>query len=306
LRTLKSYKMNKFFKLFLIALATLSIVSCTSNSTAETEELRDYKVQYKADLDSIDKYIDTHYFTVDGDYNVTMAKIPTGGTQQSIRQQTQFPLLNKTIYVEEHDVTYKVYYLKLREGTNKRPSIADSIHVSYRGTLLTDTQFDYSQNPIWFQMQDVVSGWGVIIPEFKTGTYDTAAGPNPVNFQNYGAGVMFLPSGLAYYQNSSPTGSFGTYAPLIFSFKLMELRYKDHDLDGILSKDEFIDNLSDPHDDVYDTDTDGDGLANMFDIDDDGDGVKTKNEIHKDASGAIIFEDCDGDGTPNYLDKDCK
>lgn len=298
--------MNKIFKLFIFALASLTIGSCTSNSSTTTEELRDYTEQYTKDLDSIDEYIDSHYINVDADYNVTFSKIATGGTQQSIRQQTQFPLQSKMVYIEEHQLTYKVYYIKLNEGIGKRPSVADSIHVSYRGILLNDNQFDYSQNPIWFQLQDVVSGWGKIIPEFKTGTYDTAAGPNPVNFQNFGAGIMFLPSGLAYYQSASQTGSFGAYSPLIFTFKLYELRYKDHDLDGVLSKDEFIDDLLDPYDDVYDTDTDGDGVANLFDIDDDGDKVKTKNEIHKDANGNIIFEDCDGDGVPNYLDKDCK
>ncbi len=297
--------MNKFFKLFLIALVTLAFASCSNNGTTSTEALRDYSEQYTKDLDSIDKYIDNHYISVDADFNVTITKIPTGGTQQSIRQQTQYPLLSKIVHIEEHDVDYKVYYLKLREGVSKRPSMVDSIHVSYRGTLLNDNQFDYSPNPIWFQMQDVVTGWGQIIPEFKTGTYETTAGPNPVNFQNFGAGVMFLPSGLAYYQNSSPTGSFGSYAPLVFTFKLMELRYKDHDLDGVLSKDEFTDDAADAYDDVYDTDTDGDGVANLFDIDDDGDHYKTKNEIHRDANGAIIFEDCDNDGIPNYLDKDC-
>jgi hypothetical protein len=296
--------MNNIFKFFTIALISLTFASCTNNATTEIEALKDYKEQYAKDLDSIDKYIDNHYITVDADFNVILTKIPTGGTQQSIRQQTQYPLLSKIVHIEEHDVDYKVYYLKLREGVNKRPSMVDSIHVSYRGTTLSDSQFDYSPNPIWFQLQDVVAGWGQIIPEFKTGTYSTVSGPNPVNFQDYGAGVMFLPSGLAYYQNSSPTGSFGPYSPLIFSFKLTELRYKDHDLDGVLSKDEFIDDPAELYDDIYDTDTDGDGLANMFDIDDDGDKIKTKNEIHKDANGLIIFEDCDGDGIPNYLDKD--
>ena len=47
---------------------------------------------------------------------------------------------------------------------------------------------------------------------------------------------MFLPSGLAYYSNA--TSNIGAYSPLIFTFKLCEVHYRDHDGDGILSKDE--------------------------------------------------------------------
>ena len=46
---------------------------------------------------------------------------------------------------------------------------------------------------------------------------------------------MFVPSGLAYYSQNA--GTIGSYTPIIFTFKLMNVRYKDHDGDKILSKD---------------------------------------------------------------------
>ena len=205
-----------------------------------------------------------------------------------------------------------MYYIKLREGTERAPSEVDSVHVAYRGSLLTDVQFDYSPNPLWFQLQDVVPGWGEIIPKFKTGTYDTNEGPNPVNFQNYGAGIMFLPSAYGYYANSSPSGTISSYSPLVFSFKLMELRYKDHDRDGVLSKDER--DPANPTKKLIDYDSDGDGLANLYDVDDDGDKVLTKKELKKPDGTYHTFETvpgCDGLSTnPNrvrrYLDINCK
>ena len=96
-------------------------------------------------------------------------------------------------------------------------------------------EFDYSETPIWFQLESVVSGWGEIVPLFKTGTYDTTPGPNPSTFSNFGAGVMFLPSGLAYYEQI-PSALIPSYSPLIFSFKLKSQKSRDHDRDGILSK----------------------------------------------------------------------
>jgi len=293
--------MNNYFKIVLFLAIGLTIASCTKNDTIPSVALREYKVQYAADLDSIDKYIDTHYITVDADYNVTMTKIPVGGTQLSIRLQQTYPLDSVKVQNDEHNVNYKVYYLKLREGTNQRTTAVDSVYVSYKGNLLTNGQFDYSESPIWFQLQTVVAGWGEIIPLFKTGTYDTTEGPNPTSFSNFGAGVMFLPSGLGYY-NQIPSAYIPSYSPLIFSFKLKSQRYRDHDRDGILSKDEVDPTVVGQKPEDYDSD--GDKFANMYDIDDDGDYYMTKNEIHKNANGTIIFEDTDGDGIPNYLDKD--
>lgn len=45
-------------------------------------------------------------------------------------------------------------------------------------------------------------------------------------------------------------------------------------------------------------DTDGDGIPDIIDIDDDNDGITDKNE----SGGYDPLGDCDGDGTPNYLD----
>ena len=270
--------MNKYFKIVLFLVIGITIASCTKNESSSSVALREYKVQYAADLDSIDKYIDTHYITVDADYNVTMTKIPVGGTQLSIRLQQTYPLDSVKVQNDDHNVNYKIYYLKLREGTNQSTTSVDSVYVSYKGILTTDGQFDYSESPIWFQLQTVVAGWGEIIPLFKTGTYETTEGPNPTTFSNFGAGVMFLPSGLGYY-NQIPSAYIPSYSPLIFSFKLKSQRYRDQDRDGILSKDEV-----DPTDvgqkpEKYDSD--GDKYANMYDLDDDGDHFLTKVETKR-------------------------
>ncbi|GAB3719038.1 FKBP-type peptidyl-prolyl cis-trans isomerase [Flavobacterium koreense] len=297
--------MNNIFKI-LSAVVFCGLLASCSKSDDPVTPLRDYAEQYAADIDSIDDYIDTHYMTVDPtNFDVTFTEIPTGGTQQSIRAQTLYPL--KDTLVKEDGIEYKVYYIKFREGdavNGRRPTQVDSVYVSYRGTRLTDDQFDEATNPVWFGLQDVITGWTHIMPRFKTGTYTVASGSNPITFNNFGAGVMFLPSGLAYYNNGA--GSIPSYAPIIFSFKLYELRYRDHDRDGILSKDErwlssnapsnpadllspnnvkfrwrenpFLGYDYDGDGDVEIYDTDGDGTPNMLDIDDDADGIPTKLE----------------------------
>ena len=54
--------MKNLSKLLFLLLA-IAIASCSKNDKIDVIPLRDYAVQYTADLDSIDKYIDTHYMT---------------------------------------------------------------------------------------------------------------------------------------------------------------------------------------------------------------------------------------------------
>ena len=182
-------------------------------------------------------------------------------------------LVGLTFTWNTHDIVYKVYYLELRLGTGESPTRIDSSFVSYKGNLIDDVSvtFDQSANPVWFPLEDVIRGWGEIIPEFKTGTH-TANPDGTITFDNYGAGVMFLPSGLGYFNTA--TGNIPSYACLIFNFKLYNLEFRDHDRDRILSKYEYGLNFN-----AEANDTDSDGIPDFIDVDDDGDGVLTKNEI---------------------------
>jgi FKBP-type peptidyl-prolyl cis-trans isomerase FkpA len=300
--------MNNIFKILSVFVFCVVLASCSKTKDPDVTPLRDYATQYADDLDSIDQYIDTHYLTYDTEYNVSFdTLLPTSG-HSSIRAESVAYHLSDTTVVQ-NGINYKVYFIKFREGdilNGKRPTQVDSVNVSYRGIKIynktKNDQFDISQSPTWFKLQEVISGWSHIIPNFHTGTYTPGTGGNPTTFNNFGAGVMFLPSALAYYNNSA--GTIPAYTPIAFSFKLYELHYRDHDADGILSKDErTLDPTISPlirwkenpavnldyhydaaFDGVYDVpflDTDGDGIPNMYDTDDDGDNYTTKSETVK-------------------------
>ena len=272
--------MKSVLKIVLLLCLTLTFVGCPSDDAPPTVPLRDAKEVYLEDIAKIEDFMSTHYVTVDADYNTTFTQIPVGGTQTSIMDMGELEF--KDVVVK--DITYKLYYLKLREGSGESPTRIDSAFVSYKGTTVkktteagvntfTQNVFDYSSTPDWFALEDVVRGWGEIIPKFKTGTY-TPNADGTVSFEDYGAGVMFVPSGLGYF--NVPKGSIDAYSPLIFNFKLYNLRFRDHDGDGILSKYEYGPNLYLPA-----IDTDGDGRPDYLDQDDDGDGFLTRFEIKK-------------------------
>lgn len=254
--------------LCLVVLATF-FAGCPKDDSIEIVPVRTFAEQKPIDEAAIDDFLATHFVTVDTDYNTTFELIPDGGTQTPIKDLPN--LTFKT--VERNDLSYKLYYLMLNEGdvNGINPIKVDSAFVAYKGTLLDGTVFDQQTSPAWFGLDNVISGWGEIIPFFKTGktNFDQATGV--ISYSNVGAGVMFLPSSFGYYNDSR--GLIPSYAPLIFNFKLVSQKYRDHDLDRVLTVNEYYDSSGSI------MDTDGDDKFNYLDNDDDGDGILTKQEI---------------------------
>lgn len=295
--------MNKFKFYFILLITSITIFSCSKNEdTATVEPLRDFQKQHDADIATIEDYLKTNYIEVKqnpgftDDQNVTIEKLDANHTV-SIWNQTTYPLKTRTVKL--HDIEYTMYYLVLREGKKDAltglggasPCNVDGVLTSYKGTYLssttttpsttTATQFEEAVLPNDFQsLFEVISGWSEIFPQFKTGSY--ATNPNgTIAYTDFGAGVMFLPSGLGYYNTGK--GSIPSYAPLVFSFKLYEIQRADQDGDGIPSYledvgggDGYMRILAAGVDNPDDTDKDG--IPDFYDVDDDGDKYTTKLE----------------------------
>ncbi|WP_294823713.1 FKBP-type peptidylprolyl isomerase [uncultured Flavobacterium sp.] len=296
--------MNRISKAFcLVSLLTI-FAACKKDDGNNVPPPRDFGVQYATEKIDIENYLKSHYITVDANLDVTFAAIQPGSTQVSIWDQTDYPLRNKI--VNSNNVDYTVYYIMLNEGTGESPTRADNVLTAYRGELLDGTQFDYTPFPqTQSPLISSIEGWQEIIPLFKTGEYiDVPNSPDPPSFQNYGAGIMFLPSGLGYYNSSR--GLISAYDSLIFSFKLYDLEYTDLDNDGILNKYETVAGT-----DLNDYDTDGDEIPNYMDADDDGDGYLTKDEIKVPDTDPAEYYDfdaipgCNGGTVKKHLDPSC-
>lgn len=211
---------------------------------------------------------------------------------------------------EENDIPYTYYYLMAREGQGAQPTVADSTLLRYEGMLLDGEKFDASASFLWQELPFTLRGYSNGVSNIKSGTNDglTINEDGTVSFTNSGIGLIIMPSGLAYFNSTGPTGRLPRYANLIFSIEVGNVIVDtDNDNDGVPSRLEDLNGNGF----LFDDNTDGDdepinvSFANFQDADDDGDGVSTRNEISDD-NGNIIFPypDSNNDGTPDYLDPD--
>jgi hypothetical protein len=335
----------KFYFILSIA-AVITMISCNKDdNNVEVTPPIPYAEQYPKDIDSIEKYLKTNYISeiVDKpgfpeDQDVTIKKITDAATQTSLYSYLDSPTLPRLTSrnVVANTITYKVYTLVIREGVKgtdvssggEYPCNVDGVFAGYKGTLLDGTVFDSSNNgQILFNLDGTqhdggaavfVRGWSEGFPQFKTGW--VSSNPNgTIKYNDFGVGVIFIPSGLAYY-NAAQT-NIPAYSPLVFSIKLYALKRYDHDADGIPSFQEDMDGdrymniffAGNPNPDVNLDDTDTDGIPDFLDFDDDGDNYATRGEI-KDANGKYYsFEsipDCSGNiptdvKKKRHLDKGC-
>lgn len=303
--------MNKILSIVALV-SVVTMMSCKKDDAPGPVEARPHSEVYPEDLAEIEDYLHSHYVKfqdVNSNGKIDIGEVVMGAVDAanpvSIWDQTDFPLQHKIVKL--YGVEFKVYFLKLdtkgdTDADGEKPCGVDRIWVTYKGNLLDGTQFDISSNPIDFNLIDVVKGWEYIMPEFRAGYFDPQNGDGTLTPMNYGSGVMFLPSGLGYYSQS--VGSIPSYAPLIFTFNLLDVIYLDQDSDKILSRHEYELNT-----DGKLLDTDADGIPNVFDADDDNDGYLTRDEIKIGGSypdfDAIL--NCSGTtgGVKKHLDASC-
>ena len=245
------------------------------------------------------------------------------------------PLLDSIPNINVGGTNHTVYFLKIREGKGKLVTNVDPVFVAYKAYTISnefdqpDTtiglgfNFDKNERPVWLNNTINITGFSSVTSLFKTAipisskeideikdererllsqcqVFKTEADGAISTIDNsYGIGVIFIPSGLGYYDISRPRNEsgiiganvlLGSYSNLLLSFTLYNTEYTDFDNDGIPS---ILEDLN-RNNDYSDDDTDGDGSPNFSDADDDGDGIPTLREIIIEDTNDKIDSNCDG------------
>jgi hypothetical protein len=220
----------KFLKRIICSIIVLFLIfSCDNDDSNQeieypTELIRDYSIQYNEDILKIEEFLKTHSITIidhpgfADDQDVIFESVSSLDINSIWGSDVNLPkptLLSKLVNYE--GVTHKVYFLKLREGIGMSPNNNNQIKAYYKGFLLDNTVFNESiETGDTYKLNELIIGWREILPEFKMGT---TTGVD--QYEDFGAGVMFLPSALGYYQHS--VGQIPAYSPIIFNFKLFNV-----------------------------------------------------------------------------------
>ena len=297
------HSLNNSIKIVLLVFFTLFNSTCSPDDDDE-EPPRDYFEQSLEDDQQLVQYLKSHYYNyqdftnvVDEDKEILIDTITSENPNLKplfdFAVQTSIPLASSDGEIIDH----KLYHIVVKEGIRieDKPSIADSVYLSYKGKLLNGNIFDEKSNPVWFDTANVIRGFRYGLQYFSPGNFIQKEN-GTVDFNQFGRGLIFMPSGLGYFNNAQT--NIPTYSPLVFDISVFTINRADHDNDGVLSIDEDPNNDGNP----YNDDTDGDGIINMYDDDDDGDGILTKNELDGDDSDNLP-DDSNNDGIPDYLDK---
>ncbi|MCW8981725.1 hypothetical protein [Altibacter sp.] len=331
--------MKKAFLVIPFLVFTLLIVSACKNDDGDDNITppRDRGEESLVALTDIESFLETHFYNYEEfenppigfDYVIKFdSLVGDNANKIPLIEQVEFKTVKDRI---DTDVSYKLYYLNVRQGGGEKVEFSDIVTLEFEGRKLDLTLFDSANAPIRFDLTSILNGLQDGLIEFNTAEGEPIINSDgTVDFQNFGVGAVFVPSGLGYFNN--PPGSIiALYDQLIFSFKVYEAQYGDQDEDGIPTPFEDLNNNGWEEDD----DTDNDGVPNYGDTDDENDGRLTKNEITvntytinegdeepvleplevevnreiNSATGqviitAIVFHDQDGDGTPDYLDPD--
>lgn len=316
----------KTFGLGLVAAALLTGCKKDENNVLQGEVVppRDLSEVAAEDEATLQEFLQTHFYNyeefqappADFDYKIridTLAGDNAGKTPLIDQVQSRsIQVTEQQIGVgdSETPISHTLYYLTARAGQGVSPTIGDSVLVRYEGTYLDGRGFDSKPNFLWQELPYFLRGYQQGMTELRSGTLEQLV-VNPdgtSNIENRGIGMVILPSGLGYF-NDSGTG-IAAYSPLIFKIELgLVVENTDADGDGIPTWMEDLNGNGYLFDDNTDEDEELKAFtailrSNFVDADDDGDGTPTRDEIVIDAQGNISFPDTDGDGTPDYLDKD--
>lgn len=296
--------MKPVLKLMLAALLfSVVFVSCKKDEDDGPTPLRDRAEEAQSAQAEIEGYLKTHFYNYedfqnppkDFDYKIVIDTIAGENSNKiPLIEQVQYKTVTDR---QEPAVTYKMYYLNAVQGEGDKPIFADAVMLTYRGLLLNRETFDMSDIPVQLDLTAVVPGFQEGVVEFNGASSYVENEDGSVTFSNFGVGAVFIPSGLAYF-NNPPTGV-PFYGQLAFTFQLyIVITEIDHDGDGIPSY------MEDRNGNgiLMDDDTDGDGIPDFLDVDDDGDGVPTRDEIIIHEDGTIEFPDSNNNGIPDYLD----
>ena len=131
-----------------------------------------------------------------------LAAVPNN-TEPAIRAEKLF-LVNEKAKAGIRELAGGILLTELRPGTGAKPKASGRVQVRYVGRLADGSVFDQNEQPQWFRLDSVISGWRLALQEMPSGAKWRLVIPSAQAYGAEGAGDLIPP-----------------YAPLVFEVELL-------------------------------------------------------------------------------------
>ncbi|MEQ8472202.1 MAG: FKBP-type peptidyl-prolyl cis-trans isomerase [Marinoscillum sp.] len=129
-------------------------------------------------------------------------------SQFTYEQQRIERYLEENELVAETDTIEGLRYIITEEGDGNYPTKTSDVNVDYEGRFLVNDDVFDSKTDIDFNLNNLIDGWGVLMPYVKKG----------------GSITMFIPSKFAYGASGNASGTIPPFTTLIFEVKLNSIK----------------------------------------------------------------------------------
>lgn len=228
-------------KKVILALFALSVlvVSCKKDDDHKQEPPRDRGEEAIVAQNEIEEFLSAHTYnyeefenpTSDFDYRVVIDSMEAGSGRTPLIEQVEYKMVDD---VFEPNVKYKLYYLKVAQGEGAAVTDAEVVYITYETWRLSNNELlerTNSSQPKPFVLDNKASNTGLkeALKEFNAAENFIDNEDGTIDYEGYGIGAVFVPSGLAFFNNPPLGAPIGYYNQLIHTFQVKGISEKEEE-----------------------------------------------------------------------------
>lgn len=228
-------------KKVILALFAVSVlvVSCKKDDDYKQEPPRDRGEEAIAAQNEIEEFLNSYSYNYeefenpseDFDYRVVMDSIQPGSNKIPLMEQVEYKTVEDPY---EPDVKYKLYYLKVEQGTGDAVAEAEQVYITYESyRIRTNERLENSNSTDAkrFDLENKTSNKGLkeALKEFNAAEGFVENGDGTITYEGYGIGAVFVPSGLAFFNNPPLGAPVGVYNQIAYAFQVKGVNKKEEE-----------------------------------------------------------------------------
>lgn len=227
--------------IFALFAVSVLVVSCKKDDDYKEDPPRDRGEEAIAAQNEIEEFLNSYAYNYEDfenpseefDYRVVIDSIIPGSNKIPLIEQVEYKTVEDPY---ESSVKYKMYYLKVAQGEGAAVADAEAAYITYESwRMLSNEQLERtsSSDPKPFAFENKASNTGLkeALKEFNAAEGFIVNDDGTITYEGYGIGAVFVPSGLAFYNNPPLAAPIGVYNQLIYTFQVKGVSEQEEEED---------------------------------------------------------------------------